>query len=481
MEALKLINEHKPDILMTDIKMPVMDGIELIKEISKLELNIKVVILSGFSEFEYAKQAIKYNAVDYLLKPTSKQEIINIAQKITGMLDRERKILETQNQEQRLLYHHELMQKLKNKAAQSDYIGLIINNNADIHIDDCVAASFICASADRFTDVENCIDSILGEEATILIKWEKTIWLLLAFYHSLDPTGANKRAAANMMRLKEELRESYGLPATISLGRCEKGLSTLSDSLADALMLLDFRIISKENSVIDIKNYKQAFDDFDAFKPLQEQIVKAFNGNEKEKAIKAINEFYHKAAVSKSISQAFLEYVVSFSFRIVLMGRKYLETSEVYKNEFALWEALSQKMNITELKNYVIEISNYYFEALNKEGRLMFSPPIKHVIKHIDENYMEQIQIKEFANQLFFSENYLIALFKKEVGISFKKYLTSIRILHAKELLANPQYLINDIASLVGYKNEEYFSKIFKSVTGLSPTIYRKTITYNID
>ena len=78
-EALGLIDELNPDIVMTDIKMPIMDGIELIKEIDRRQIPVKVVILSGFNEFEFAKQAIKYNAVEYLLKPTSKEEVVEVA------------------------------------------------------------------------------------------------------------------------------------------------------------------------------------------------------------------------------------------------------------------------------------------------------------------------------------------------------------------------------------------------------------------
>ena len=106
LDGLEIIKELKPDIVMTDIKMPLMDGVGLMKKIQELDQNIKVVVLSGFGEFEFAKQAMKYNAVDYLLKPTSKEEVSQLTTKLVRMLDEER-------HEKSVLASHRLLSKLK--------------------------------------------------------------------------------------------------------------------------------------------------------------------------------------------------------------------------------------------------------------------------------------------------------------------------------------------------------------------------------
>ena len=135
---------------------------------------------------------------------------------------------------------------------------------------------------------------------------------------------------------------------------------------------------------------------------------------------------------------------------------------------------------IDQLTGWIKEFFSNVFDVANSKNKRQFNSIINYVIENIEKNYMNEIELNSMAQKLFISANYLSTLFKKETGISFKNYLTNYRLDKAKKLLLDPQYKIYQIANLVGYENEEYLCRLFKSNFGVTCKEYRDRNEMNI-
>lgn len=462
-EALEIIIENEPDIVITDIKMPRMDGIQLIKELQQKEIKASIVILSGYDDFTYAKEAIKHKVRDYLLKPVNRSELFKTLNLITEELE----------DSQKMTYQH--MDEYR--ASQLNYILLNPNIQKEV-VEDLYKKMKIDAYPDGyFVGIIETEGKI--EEEHLLDKINQ---LLLSSNGCIPFLDKDRRVTIisadieNFSMLKEQLGRDRHFVFSIGISEKEQDIRELKKTYEQAATALKYHFLYPRRQVILYENVKEKPDV--ASLPV-ELINKISNmlGTEREKEIKTN-----------------LRQVMDFDL-IAHSSINYLENLNMAINETifkGFFKRLGEESLATfELLNKIDNIYNFdnfheYFHALedllmriheyNKQIKSVYSEQkyMDRAIAYIRENYHKDLNLAVVANYISLNYSYFSHMFKEYIGQNFVDYLKMVRVENAKQLLKETDFKILEISEMVGYKNPKQFARVFREVEGISPKEYRE-------
>ena len=493
--ALEQINQLKPDILIADVNMPELNGIELIERLQQTLPNLYTIIISGYQDFNYAYQAIKYGVKDYLLKPINRAELNKALEDIAIGNSAE-------NQNESQSYIEELENKIRNSSVKlrKQYI-----HNLGLNSPQAAANISIAEVNDSYSfHFENGLFAtgvlkLDKEEYTVGLSNSIFVKMELKGREILDPlcidwecSGHNSELYFLFNYLKERKDEFIKgvlfffehllnlisgyqiLDATLSIGIDVKELSAAPYSLKSALQANQARIILGRNRIIFANELSKYNSEAFALTPYIEndqalgitnlETFKAFAYQDFE----AIGQH-----LSRNPTQA-LE--VFYSYVQKLIESVYLKTGEPNNLEEC------KASNFAKIKKIEsIESFGLYLEGLNSRiyERIQQSKNsdirlIQTIKKYIHDNYATKITLDDIANHVHMSSSYVGILFKKETGINYTDYLTQVRIENAKAYLKDIRYNISEVAMIVGYNDVKHFAKKFKSLVGVTPNEYKR-------
>lgn len=462
-EALKEIEKHKPNIVLTDIVMPSIDGIELSKIIKTNYPDIEIVIMSGYDDFNYVKKAFQYGVCDYILKPTlDPEKILNVlsplaekflmtsnVQRVTNTSKQIYKTLE--NLVNNLSYSKELLiKKFKDKF-------LVILSYQVGHINNSKISSTISEEVRKI--YKNC--------EIINIKNQNNLEFIMI-------SSKSRNIFYNIEELKDLLEKIFPSIYLVSINQYDN-FENLEIAINQIIHLLQYKFYSG----IDI-HYKR--EDFNvAYKVSEHRKVfdtKIF--------LEKINHYYFISALEdlkKYIYEIdFKDNINSDELKMVVENSLYnflnmIDVSseiknKLSKNKIVFFNNISSSSNLKELQNSFDEIYSYIFNILSEISNE--DQVIDEIIQYIKENYNQQINLMLISQHFHFSYSYVSAYFAQHCNEGFKEYLNKIRIEKAKEFLIKSNESITDISELVGYSEPGYFGKVFKKLVGVTPTEYRR-------
>lgn len=486
--ALSMILELKPDILITDIKMPFMDGLELSAAIKKLQPWIKIIILSGHDEFDYAKKAISIGIEDYLLKPFTSDEVLNSLNKAASLIDKERKQLsDISSMKEELKSREKLIQKefLTNLVHDSATMQNIIQKGQELNIElisrfyKIMISQIDCTDENLQTQEKAC--SLLNSYSS---AWEQTICF---FLHSnrlvcIVKSNSQKELEENVFHLAETIEhivtQNTSCTVNTAIGKTVDHLSHISSSYEDAKKLLsgnnaDFvnRIISSDDEQLN----SNAILEFKENDPLVTRLKYAGKNDisaiidETLKYIKG-NPGQFKVYASYML----VDLIVTVSKLIEGLGGNIKELKpEILLNSFIEEAVIDEKSFVSKLE-YVLNFALEYRDS-KMTGR--YADIILKAKKYIDENYADQnTTLTTVAEAVALSPNHFSTIFSQECKTTFIEYLTDVRIENAKRLMKETDMKGYDIAYECGFSDPHYFSYIFKKSTGLSPREYKSSL-----
>jgi len=457
-KLLKALNHYTPDIAFVDIKMPKLTGLQAIKEAKLLSPYTQWVILTGFSEFEYAKEAIELGVSKYLLKPVSPEEL---DETVTALNKNSFQNLRTLNKK----FERDII-ALYNKFDSAKGLQLeSITMKASFN-----AALFYFDGSDRiqgiselkksfFSELLSAIDRLLTNEIRIALfnVSETSAATVCAFELSKSHSSIN--SINEYFRRMDELIEKYrnrGLSITAIRSENFSSYKEMNYQLSEINRLNPLRIIygtGKMHKAAELR--AQTTEPF--YNSLGSSILdlcKYYND---------ANNLYYNNTLRKLEKQ---------------LSASKLKLDENMKNsisnflEYSINFSLKLENNIPNWINALRVHGEKQFEAMNTDS----SSYVNQVIDFIAENYMYDIGINTIAQALNITPNYLSSLFHKKTNMKFTDYLTELRILKAKELLANNKLSIADISKMVGYHSTRHFTKLFLKYTKLYPSDYRKNL-----
>jgi two-component system, response regulator YesN len=481
--ALLFLRTVKPDILITDIKMPFMDGLQLGKIVRENMPWIKIIILSGHDEFEYAKEAINIGVTEYLLKPITVQDMHKVLKKLAGQLDQERK--EQENYQKMQAQVEENQAVLKETLLLKVVTGTVASTEAiekgrSLGLD-LIARCYLIVvlkfdvndRADNFDyvqyqQIQSVISGLVGNNPDIFLlkkDWKELVLLM----KGNTPQYLEEERSQLVGLIKKEL-ENTKYKLTVGFGSQKNRITDIYQSFIEAFVAV------QNPSVSEIDNATRRVENAELLKVNKSAVETYLNCGVKED----FEEFFSSyiQPLGDTVLRSYL--IKNYIFMDVVLATAKLVNGlggniDSVIPELNSIETILASINTTEQLSD--EIEKMLVNALafrDSQTGSQHTRVIRQAKDYIDQHFMEpDLSLYEIASLVNLSSSHFSMVFSQETCQTFKEYLTTTRINKAKELLRTTSLSSNDISIQVGFNDPHYFSYVFKKNTGFSPTEFR--------
>lgn len=493
-QALDVIKSNLPDIVITDIKMPIMDGLELAKCcIEDFENPPVFIILTSYEEFELAKKAIKCNVIDYLIKLELDANLLQ--ESIKKALVQVKKRYEEKGTFP-MLYEEELMAHILEEKFFVKLLYNLFESEEQLNMQlkdlklDLKGDKFLTCFCEISGKNENVLsnDQILNQYVCTLnmfkeiaVKYLKCFILSLDYKHFAIICFLEKSQIGNEKKLVFSSLEKiclmiykyFNVQIKIGVGNSYDKLQAIDISFEEARYCCNSDI-NKDNIVFysELKKSNHSNDTFD-LSFFREDFIKAFE----EYNVEALYEIFSQ--IIKIFNEQHTKYLQALdcACNILYLCLNLLPDgenciNEIFSVEIDGYKSIYQKKNVEQITNWITLLRNKLCEYLEDRKKNYTNNTINHVKKYINEHLEEKLSLNEIASIYSISPSYLSALFKKYCNIGFSEYITQMKINKAKELLLKENYKVYEVSDMLGFESAFYFSKVFKKVTGYSPKEY---------
>lgn len=499
-EALEIALKEKPDIVITDIRMPELSGIDLMKKLNENSIFSKMIVVSGYDDFEYAQGALRMGAINYLLKPVDEEELLDSVKRCVEELKKEKNketVFDKQSAASEMLMEHiyedlifetsekrteELLQKLSRKE-----IGFPFQSAAVVNMQVREHTFFVNdkVKSDMWS-VYQWLRRNLQEdcyECQYLYMRGSQIVLLL-FGDDLEAKFM-ERVENWVQLILEALQKKLNISLFMAAGDVTDDFSGIHRSYEMAQKKIKEKR-AEEKRILALRNqeteqelntrFDDVYGEYD-FKLL----IKEIRNGDSEKAqteLQAILQSSSRRLQSADMMKLQLFYM-NFINRI---AGACLPECEAYADELAMQCMtvmreliyIGSDTIVTEmwdcLKKFVEKLVEVYQENNGKRKHWM----IDQVLQYVEENYNTALSTRDIAGRFFMNTSYFSKLFHEQMGCTFSNYLINVRVEKAKMMLTQTNMKLYDIAEAVGYTNVQYFSTIFKEKEGLTPSAFRQ-------
>lgn len=486
-EAIDLVKTWEPDILITDIRMPGCDGLQMIECVKETNPDLEIIIISGFAHFPYAQTAIRFGIGDYLLKPINKMELNQTLQKLCDKV-RNRKVSDSIRQQlvedtqlakkrmkanligdlldrTELIWNSSLLQEVYHLEMQKGNLQTFcIKADYDLHgnyvpdlklvsnkLRDIISGNIQKYCYDFIFEIrEYCGYGILHYE----MKYQDDVRRIL-------------RDCLNQLVMQKNMLG--GITFSLALGPVLKTPEDLAISIGETRKLLDERYIVGAERLIDHMSREHGLQDKNLLDKYIRMIPHAIEIYSKEEAADAIVEMMGQ--IPRTVRGYEVVNLVISAGTIFLMQLNLKEHKSILEN---FQRDCNQCSTKEELFKTLQELQDVMIDGLKKEHEGEALRPIRMAKQYIQNHYKEQITLEEVSDIVGLSTSYFSALFKKEIGEGFAKYLINIRIEEAKRMLRETNDSVSSICEKVGYHDLKHFTRTFEKAAGLKPSAYRK-------
>ena len=494
--AYPMILKEKPDILLTDIKMPFMDGLELSRLVKQELPDTKILIFSGYDEFEYAKEAIRIGVTEYLLKPVSSAQLLEVMRRISKQIEQdreEREILRQYQEDMKENVERERQNFFSHVIRGEVSIGEAVKNGKKYGMD--LSAGFYSIILFKIfsTPEENIVSEHIWkicekietkvDEIPYAYYFQRGIdgWVFLLTAESKEQMEERQKNLCDCLAeiMKNERKvEYFG-----GIGKPVERIRNLGQSFRDAERIFAERFTRQSNQFLSGFEKMDVYkDDEFQIKDLgdvgksREMIEKFLNNGTKEELEEFMDTYFIRMKEDKLQSTLMRQYII-MDIYIVIMSfcEKIDAVNHDYQQETEKLKSTIQNMNsVSEIRLYITYMLNQAIELRDSISKKRYADIIKAAEKMISEHYMsEKISLNSVADSVGMSPSYFSSVFSKESGKTFVEFLTETRMEKAKELLMCSALKTSEIGYEVGYKDPHYFSYIFKKTQGCSPKDYR--------
>lgn len=497
--AYPMIIKEKPDILITDIRMPFMDGLELCKLVKKELPNIKILILSGYDEFDYAKEAIRLGVTEYLLKPISSGKLLEALNGVSESIRREKEdkdLVRKYMEEMRENTEHEKQKFFEQMIAGNLSMADALETGKKYEMS--LSAGMYNLLLFRFTLGEENRKSgeLLGEAEYAIEKLTERLEYVFefqrgvegwAFFLMADNEEQMSERVKELSKDLEEIMKNYSTIAYFGgIGQPVARLRELEESFREAERALAARFTMELNRIISVDDIRMAqnvdtLDDIEitSFGEIEKTrtMLEKFLNNGVEDEIDEFVDVYINELPEENLKSVLMRQYIIMDAYIVMMS--FCEKIEGIEGEMqAQSEELKNSMKtiqtVEEIKNYIRMLLKKIIGVRDTISGRRYSDIIEIAKDQIRKTYMsDEISLNTVAAEVGMSPSYFSSIFSKEMGKTFVEYLTEIRMDRAKELLMCSSMKTSEIGYEVGYKDPHYFSYIFKKTQNCTPKEFR--------
>lgn len=478
LEGLKILDELSPDIIITDMYMPVLDGSTFLVKAREKYPNTPIIVISGYKDFEYARQSISSNVLNYILKPFSKEDIRNTMEEAIKNIESSKKTTEQINdmrkEKEYIQYDYDL-QMLKSlilgyqtngAKLSSDKINFLLNTHSFILY--TIASN---SSLDEVFLNNYAKENGYGDLGLYLNHpQDKNIGFYILFFPDKSPLHLAKTIDQISNQFIGRLAE-LGSNVTIGISSMINDILQLHEAYKDTLDALNSGKITDSNKYYiyntDMNKLQTVL-----WQGLEELYFRIESG-ETDKVLDLVNDLYSYCLNTSDYTLYDIKYYISESIQN-LKGilNSYFE-SDLKSNSNSLQNIFNSIFSFEELKSYILQFLLNITNNMKGNNVYDIDDVIEKIKIYIQRNYSNNLSLEFIASLFYMNRSYISYLFKEKTGEKFIDYVTKIRIEKAKQLLENSDKKMYQVAKISGYDNVKYFFRIFKKEVGLSPEQYR--------
>ncbi|HQM95744.1 MAG TPA: response regulator [Clostridia bacterium] len=501
-EALDLIETYMPNIIISDISMPEMSGLDLLEIVNRTYPNIKVILISGYRDFEYAQRAVTNNAFCYLTKPLVAETLIQKVLEAKQEIDAKLKEVKLNDNIRRKLRENIMVLKdnffrmlMEGRMRQkSDIIDRAATTEIDINFTNfivCVAEFELAASQKKL----NMYDFSFYKAAIMSTIEENLVEIYKCYTFNLDNrigilVCSNQQIQRSILvnklnNVKSWVNKNMGFSLSAGIGNTCGSIEKVTLSYISAVDAMLYRVILGKNIVVDAEQKintskeKMVVDDFDnILKNSEEDIVFALRNMNQAEVKNIIEQIMQssKHIVANDVNQkeriAFLLSV----FIIRVMYSLEISNHRFYNKENDLYNSINELISIDDMKNFILGIIKEIFQAIEESDSKQNNFLVNKGLRYIKEGVYEDVSLVTIAERLQIHPNYLSKIFKQVTDESFTEHVIRFKMNEAKKLLKTTNAKVYEISDKLGYKDVAHFTKLFKKHFGISPTEYRQLL-----
>lgn len=470
-QALTKYHQYKPQVIITDMRMPIMDGIELMENIRKIDKEVLIIVLTAYEDFAYAKSAIHHGIMDYIIKSTINEAMaVNLLKRIRATIENQGEILDIIKEKQIEEFF------LSNEEAEDNH-DLFHTAYGFLYIEQVLPINLSGDYMDDFITIHKA--DIISE----LSRMDSTEYKLVAISSThkdhivmlLDINSRSQQAISNLLlqtakEIRRRLGESfdrdfavYYLPHKLNLPEAKRIYLEKSfffyqkylGSSCNVYNLLDSKTVPglpEKELEVDVKRLEQGIEEYE-LKKVSVYMDELFQRVSSYKELYNISRILYD--MLKQMRKQISGSVGAFDLSLEGNWRSWMNRSSL-----SLWFKNQYEELINELKN---------------SHHQQYSKPVAQAIDYIYSHYMNvNLGINDIADETQLSAGYLCVLFKKETGKTINNFISEVRIAQAKKLLCENKLKVYEISAAVGFQSSQYFSQVFIRQAGLSPNEYQK-------
>ena len=481
-EALDICSQYRPEIVITDIRIPGMSGLELGKTIKKRYEPVEVIMLSGYSEFEYAREAISIRAFQYLLKPIQINELIECVKGAKKRVEEfwtesqsknEYHVLNRKRILQQMMMRNLVLSKedenlfqeqMKNRISKEIVVGVF---SVDILLE---------RELDQFGHfLESRFYEILERNRAQELFWERgNLFFVLDVFSEQDRRRKLDSLKKDVESLNELLKKEYQNSFSLAVS----GIGSVKEA---AILFREAETVLKKRMYLG----SSGFFEKEACDQEQKMILNPVDTKEMQQRLESldyshvhiyIEKVFKELEESRVTAVDFVKAVCEQLKNILLqtMINKGIDLEGIFEYNQNLLNELPEYFTLKEYEMWIENLYQVILQGLSSLSGKRHSRVVLQAVDFISKNYAKNINLEMTAEYVNKSKNYFSYLFKKELGISFVEYLNQVRVEAAKHLLDTTDERTYEISEEVGYSDYKYFSSVFKKMTGLSPAQYKK-------
>lgn len=497
--AYPMIIKEKPDILITDIRMPFMDGLELCKLVKKELPNIKILILSGYDEFDYAKEAIRLGVTEYLLKPISSGKLLEALNGVSESIRREKEdkdLVRKYMEEMRENTEHEKQKFFEQMIAGNLSMADALETGKKYEMN--LSAGMYNLLLFRFTLGEENRKSgeLLGEAEYAIEKLTERLEYVFEFQRGVEGwafllmADNEEQMSERVKELSKDLEEIMKNYSTIAyfggIGQPVARLRELEESFRGAERALAARFTMELNRIISVEDIRMAqnvdtLDDieitsFGEIEKTRTMLEKFLNNGAEDEIDEFVDVYINELPEENLKSVLMRQYIIMDAYIVMMSFCEKIEgiEGEMQAQSEELKNSMKTSQTLEEIKNYIRMLLKKIIGVRDTISGRRYSDIIEIAKDQIRKTYMsDEISLNTIAAEVGMSPSYFSSIFSKEMGKTFVEYLTEIRMDRAKELLMCSSMKTSEIGYEVGYKDPHYFSYIFKKTQNCTPKEFR--------
>lgn len=478
-EALNYYKDNNIDILITDIRMPVMDGLTLISTLCNREEKTNIIILSGYDDFSYATHALRNGARDYLLKPIKRNQLYEAIERIEKELIKQQSIIDKSdmiNENFDEFFNSQINYILINENLDSDEIK---NLCSSIKLNGFNNGFYIFIVNNKELNKQELYKKLQKIFINYRIAFKKDVVSFLDKDENIVVIASDIELSRYILKSIEECH----VELSIAMSDLGLELSQIRECYIQAIEAYKYTFLYQNQSMINFLDIKNKSNDYvipiNKIKKLNNMI-----GTNREDEIK---ELLRDIFDITEITKYSINYIENINREINNILKSYTTSLDRdFLEEFNECEKIDNIYNYESFHEYfrtleslIISLNDYINQ---KKLAYTDNTYIEKAIKYIHENYYKDINMAMVSNYVSLNYSYFSQIFKEYIGLNFVDYLKKVRIEEAKKLLEKDTYKIYEVSEKVGYKNSKQFAKIFREIEGISPIEYRqKVVSFKFD